>query len=189
MSKGLHLNLFHNLPCVYQKLYYVLLCSFTSYYATTCHYSSWKHDQTTPQQDKMTLKQPSQSFLPSGQLTCQSCSVVRPLQRKGWLNCTLQHKEGSSSLKYLASEFSLKAFKAWSSHSCCVAVWGMAQMQCSILFSFGLMFFFLWILLLFPKSPLTQLALVPLPLHFSPPRFFSLSLIVYSWPLSLVMPS
>lgn len=75
----------------------------------------------------MTLKQPSQSFLPSGHPTCQSCSVAGPLQRKGWLHCRLQHKEESSSLKYLGSEFNLKGVEARSFHSRCAAVWGVAQ--------------------------------------------------------------
>lgn len=81
-----------------------------------------ENKQTTSQQDDVTLKQPSQSFLPSGHPTCQSCSVARPLQRKGWLHCRLQHKEESSSLKYLGSEFNLKGVKARSFHSSCASV-------------------------------------------------------------------
>lgn len=107
----------------------------------SCHVTS-RHLLTSKktnkqQQDNVTLKQPSHSFLPSGHPTCQGCSVARPLQRKGWLNCRLQHKEESSSLKYLESEFNLKGVEAWSSHSRCVAVWGIALTQCDVHFCFA----------------------------------------------------
>lgn len=42
---------------------------------------------------------------PAGQPTCQSCGVAGPLQREGWLGRALQHREESSSLKYLGSRF------------------------------------------------------------------------------------
>lgn len=90
----------------------------------------------------MTLKQPSQSFFPSGQPTCQSCSVAGPLQRKRWLDCRLQHKEESSSLKYLGSEFNLKGAETLPFHSYCAAVWRMAQTQCEAHFC---LFHFCWI--------------------------------------------
>lgn len=93
----------------------------------------------------MSIKQLSQSFLSSGHPTCQSCSVARPLQRKGWLDCRLQHTEESSSLKYLGSEFNLKGAEALSSHSRCTAVSRMARRQCdvhfSICFNFAVFFF------------------------------------------------
>lgn len=115
----------------------------------------------------MTLKQPSQSFFPSGQPTCQSCSVAGPLQRKGWLDCRLQHKEESSSLKYLGSEFNLKGVETRSFHSCCAAVWRMAQTQCDVHVSV----FFTFAAFLLGFSPLNP------PYAFLP---FSFSLVLYS---------
>ncbi len=114
----------------------------------------------------MTLKQPSQSFLPSGHPTCQSCSVARPLQRKGWLDCRLQHKGESSSLKYLGSEFNLKGVEAQSSHSRCAAVWRMAQRQCDVHFSICFTFA---VFLLACSLP---------PMFFSPLVFLSFSILV-----------